>query len=505
MGAKNIIRGIAIIAAASVVFGLLPSFTSNAATPGIVLSGTGHVSDIGDVSGVWDDTEGILTIGTRGESRRLEAITINLDNTTGIEGSLEYRTHVENIGWQDYVSAGSMAGTTGQALRIEGIEMRLTGELASAYSIEYHAYIQDYGDSQGFVSDGLLAGSTGQARRIEELQIRIVPKGAGTSMSVVYHTHIQDVGWETEWKADGAPSGTTGLSRRAEAIEIFLTGNQYEGAIKYHSHVQDVGWEDEWTSNGGMSGSTGKGRRLEAIEIALEGDVANYYDVYYRVHVQYMGWLGWAKNGEMAGTSGMGRRVESIQIVLVAKDGPAPGEVSGIISDIGEASEVYVAPAPAAAPASPEPAPEPAPASPYADVDEFAQTFPSDTNWLILVDRGRCMVYIYQGCQGNWTGVQYYSCCVGKPSTPTITGFYKISKKGLYFNTGTNGRCWYYSIIHGNYYFHSVIYDRSKTPSKIIDGTMGAQVSHGCIRLNIEDAKWIYDVIPAGTTVYIYN
>ena len=498
MNCKSIVKGIAFVAAASVVIGLLPSFAmkSDAAAIGITLSGTCHVQDVGDCEGTWDDAEGILTLGTRGQAKRLEAVTINIDNQTGVDGSIEYRTHVENIGWQDYVSAGTMTGTTGQSLRIEGIEIRLTGDLAALYSIEYQAHIQDYGDSQGFVSNGQIAGTVGQSRRVEELKIRIVDKGAGTSMSVKYHTHIQNIGWETEWKSDGAPSGTTGQSKRVEAIEMFLSGDQYEGSILYHSHVQNAGWEDTWASDGEISGSLGKSQRLEAIEIKLDGEVADYYDVYYRVHIQNIGWLGWAKNGEMAGTSRMSLKLEAIQVVLVAKGEAAPGDLYGITSVKSEPCEINDGPD--VIPAPPEP-------SPYPDVDAFAQGFTSKTNYLILVDRSACMVYIYQGSQGNWSAVQYYTCCVGKKSTPTITGSYTLGGKGIYFNTQDGHRCWYFSIIHGNYYFHSVLYDRSPEPVNVVDGTLGAQVSHGCIRLALEDSKWIYDNIPAGTTVYIYN
>ena len=119
MSIRGIIKGIAFMAAASIVIGLLPfSYPVNAAVEGITLSGTCHVQDVGDCEGIWDASTGTLTLGTRGQSRRLEAITINMENTTGVDGSLEYRTHVENIGWQDYVSAGTMAGTAGQSLRI---------------------------------------------------------------------------------------------------------------------------------------------------------------------------------------------------------------------------------------------------------------------------------------------------------------------------------------------------------------------------------------------------
>src|SRR5699024_4734158 len=40
---------------------------------------------------------------------------------------LTYQTHVQNIGWQDYVPEGALSGTTGRSLRLEGIKINLTG------------------------------------------------------------------------------------------------------------------------------------------------------------------------------------------------------------------------------------------------------------------------------------------------------------------------------------------------------------------------------------------
>lgn len=34
---------------------------------------------------------------------------------------------------------------------------------------------------------------------------------------------------------------------------------------------------------------------------------------------------------------------------------------------------------------------------------------------------------------------------------------------------------------------------------------LGQTASHGCVRLNVEDAKWIYDNCPVGTKVTIYD
>ena len=314
------------------------------ATSGITLSGVAHIQDAGDTQGTFDGTT--LTLGSRGMSRRLESIQINLNNTTGYTGSIEYQVHVQNIGWMNYVGAGQKAGTSGRALRLEGIRIRLTGELANHYSVQYTTHIQDYGDNQGWVRDGALAGTTGESKRLEELRVKIVPLDSSASTSVSYRVHRQDYGWETKWAANGAVSGTTGQSKRLEGIEIRLGGNQYSGSINYKTHIQNIGWESSFASDGTMSGTSGQSLRLEAIRINLTGDIANYYDVYYRVHAQDYGWLGWAKNGADSGTSGLAKRLEAIQIVLVRKSGSAPSNVAGVTSVTGTAS---VSAAPAAA------------------------------------------------------------------------------------------------------------------------------------------------------------
>ncbi len=284
-------------------------------------TGIAHVQDIGDVS--YTTEAGVLTIGTRGKSKRLEEITINFENNTPYSGTLQYRVHVQNIGWMEWTDAGQKCGTEGQSLRIEAIEIRFTGELADYYSVEYCVHIQDYGDMQGWVKDGALAGTTGESKRIEELKIRIVPKNSGSSMSVKYRVHVQDYGWERSYASNGAMSGTSGESKRLEGIELFLSGTQYSGGIKYKTHVQDYGWQG-WSYDGEMSGTQGEARRLEGICIELYGEIADYYDIYYRVHAQDIGWMAWARNGECAGTAGRSARLEGIQIVLVPKGSPAP-------------------------------------------------------------------------------------------------------------------------------------------------------------------------------------
>lgn len=136
--------------------------------------------------------------------------------------------------------------------------------------------------------------------------------------------------------------------------------------------------------------------------------------------------------------------------------------------------------------------------------DSKAQAYSSPTENLILVDRYSHMVYVYKGAQYGWNRIRSFPCTNGKLSTPTISGVFHVGMKDRYFDTGAYGRCWYYTQIYGDYLFHSVIYDRSSSPVHVIDGTMGAAASHGCVRLWLGNAKWIYDNIGYGTTVVIY-
>ena len=290
------------------------------------VSYTTHVQDIG-----WQDyvSNGDMA-GTSGKSLRLEGIKIKISNTN-LSGGIKYSTHVQNEGWQDYVSNGMTSGTSGKSLRLEAIKIMLTGELAEKYDVYYRVHAQEFG-WLGWAKNGEEAGTSGYSYRLEGIQIKLVAKGGAAPGStenafhkspprVKYTTHVQNEGWQ-DFVRDGATSGTMGKSLRLEGIKIELE-NSIGGGIAYQTHVQEEGWQD-WKGNGQTAGTTGKSYRLEAIRIKLTGEMANKYDVYYRVHSQEFGWLGWAKNGASAGTSGYSYRLEGIEIRLVEKGKTGP-------------------------------------------------------------------------------------------------------------------------------------------------------------------------------------
>ena len=337
----------ATLLAALLMITQLPAVESKAAAS-IGMSGKAHVQSYGDTNGRITYENGIdtLVLGTRGQAKRVESMTINLQNNTGYTGTIQYRVHRQTYGWTDWTTSGQPAGTTGQGKRLEAMQIRLTGELANHYDVRYRVHIQTYGDNQGWVYNGALAGTTGEAKRLEEVKIQIIPKNtASETPSINYRVHRQSYGWETIWAKDGTVSGTTGQGKRLEGISIDIKGTSYSGSVEYQTHVQSYGWMN-WVADGAMSGTSGQAKRLEAIRIRLTGELANHYDIYYRVHAQSFGWMGWAKNGEAAGTARYAKRLEAIQIVLCRK-GTAPGaNVAGIVSATSDSYKDALNPTP---------------------------------------------------------------------------------------------------------------------------------------------------------------
>jgi hypothetical protein len=123
----------------------------------------------------------------------------------------------------------------------------------------------------------------------------------------------------------------------------------------------------------------------------------------------------------------------------------------------------------------------------------------SYTNNYILVNLSKQKVYIFDGTDHNWKLINTFSCGSGAVATPTVTGHFRVGIKGLYFKSGSV-YCKYFSQISGNYLFHSILYDKN---GNVVDGNLGIVESHGCIRLALKSAKYIYNNIPIGSTIWI--
>ncbi|MBN1775850.1 MAG: Ig domain-containing protein, partial [Clostridiales bacterium] len=127
-----------------------------------------------------------------------------------------YQTHVQDVGWQAYVSNGAVSGTSGESKRLEAIRINL---LLEQGGIEYQTHVQDIG-WQGWVTDDALSGTSGQSKRLEAIQIRLTDEAAD-EYDVYYRVHAQNMGW-MGWAKNGESAGTAGYSYRLEAIEVKL-------------------------------------------------------------------------------------------------------------------------------------------------------------------------------------------------------------------------------------------------------------------------------------------
>ena len=127
-----------------------------------------HVQDKGWMPTVADGD----IAGTVGQSLRVEAIKIKLQN---VDGGVQYRTHVQDIGWMEHVSNWELSGTMSQSKRLEAIEILLTGQYSLTHNIEYCVHVQDYG-WMDWCKNGQTSGTIGHCKRIEAIKIRVVPK-----------------------------------------------------------------------------------------------------------------------------------------------------------------------------------------------------------------------------------------------------------------------------------------------------------------------------------------
>lgn len=89
-----------------------------------------------------------------------------------------------------------------------------------------------------------------------------------------------------------------------------------------------------------------------------------------------------------------------------------------------------------------------------------------------------------------------------------ILGIYATPQKFLWVDLFGNVYGQYSTQIVGDILFHSVPYSRKYDKSSLIYSyydKLGTSASAGCVRLTVEDAKWIYDNCELGTNVEFYD
>ena len=403
---------------------------------------------------------------------------------------LTVQVNVPGKGWKKAKlnSAGTAYTYKASGSCIQAIKITPSAKLKKAMKktgtkFFYRAKSKTFG-KLGWAKPGQAAGTSGQNRALTAFTLKVAKKIPGSATnhyigapSVKYAVKLKSTSKWTGTKKNGATAGTASWSTATSGLAVKLANTSFAGSVKYSVRYSTKDSSSAWSGWSTNYAKLSSGKKVQAVRIKLTGKMAKYYNVYYRVYCGDWCWLGWTKNGQKAGSQGINYPIGALQVKLVAKGVSAPGSTSSH----------YVSKVPAT--------------GGELSMLRKAQSYSSNTSYLILVNRSACRVGVFTGSKGNWKLKYYWKCSPGKSSTPTVSGSFTVSSRGYSFGTSSY-TCYYYTQFHGNYLFHSVLYYAGTR--RVKDGRLGQQLSHGCVRLAIGNAYWLYKNIPNGTKVYIY-
>lgn len=155
--------------------------------------------------------------------------------------------------------------------------------------------------------------------------------------------------------------------------------------------------------------------------------------------------------------------------------------------------------------------------SPVHARDELKNTDPE--RYYIYLDTGNQVVTVYERDDaGEYTRiVRRMICTSGRTEidptipddkgTPTPAGTWHIGARERFgkFASFENEYARYWTQIVDGVYFHSIMFARRDIDElkRSAYGTLGSRGSHGCVRLLVEDAKWLYYHACPGTKVTV--
>lgn len=138
--------------------------------------------------------------------------------------------------------------------------------------------------------------------------------------------------------------------------------------------------------------------------------------------------------------------------------------------------------------------------------------YPAPDTYRIIVDLYWQVVMVYSKDEnGAYTvPVRYMLCTTGSTRVggETRTGIFKMQKTRVRFGKFASSpeSAQYWSLIFSKTYFHSTLYNKRRdltSVQKLSYESLGSKASHGCIRLTVPDARWIFYNICYDTEVEI--
>ena len=128
--------------------------------------------------------------------------------------------------------------------------------------------------------------------------------------------------------------------------------------------------------------------------------------------------------------------------------------------------------------------------------------------YYVKINRKQNCITIYTSDENGEYTVPYKAmiCSTGLYNA-TPRGTFHLSTKYLWRELYGKVYGQYATRITGGVLFHSVPYYKKSKSALCTEkyNKLGQQASMGCVRLTVEDAKWIADNCPSGTTVEIYD
>lgn len=135
-------------------------------------------------------------------------------------------------------------------------------------------------------------------------------------------------------------------------------------------------------------------------------------------------------------------------------------------------------------------------------------TVDSTMPYYIRINRTQNVVNIYERAQdGSYAPYKAMLCSIGTATPAAGKSYTTTDLKHRWSLLYGNVYGQYTTQIVGGIWFHSIPYAKENhaTLDYVEYDKLGTFASHGCVRLTVENSKWVYDNINSGTTVEFYE
>lgn len=316
------------------------------------------------------------------------------------------------------------------------------------------------------------------------------------------------------------------------SISIFLTNTV--GNVLYRTYSSQYGWTP-WVMNGQYTTVYADETQMEAIQLKLDGPVSNSFDIYYCSVLSDGTTTGWTKNGEASGTMGTGKKIVGFRMALNGKNVEWPhttehvldsvhddgvqyidGQLRYINGDgtnftgwgyVGSDRYYFV---------------DSYPVTGWQYIDGYKLYFNEagvlvkdlepiigkQNSYQIKINKEMNVTTVYaaDGANGYIIPVKSFLCSTGDD---TPLGTFKTPEKYRWrlMNSGVYAQYATRLAAGQSFLLHSIIYEKQNnmTLQPSTYNYLGVARSAGCIRFLTQDAKWIFDNCPIGTTITVYN